>query len=254
MLEALAADLTFQAVLLLARLGACGMLLPGFGEAEVPAPIRLAIVLSLVPLLLPVLAPGLPPAPPDAAEALRLIATEIAVGLWLGWLARLTFLAMTMAGQAIAFLIGLSSLLAPDAALGGQSSSVARLLGLAAAALVLATGLYALPLRALVESYSLLPAGAPLPADAAAEAIVAAGAGSIALALRLAAPLLLLALLTQAASGLLARAAPQAQVFVLAAPAQTAAGLALLALLLPAMLAYWAEALRAAWSTLPGLG
>ncbi len=34
--------LAFQAVLVFARLGAAVMVLPGLGEAEVPAPVRLA--------------------------------------------------------------------------------------------------------------------------------------------------------------------------------------------------------------------
>ena len=65
---------------------------------------------------------------------------------------------------------------------------------------------------------------------------------------------MLLSLLIQAVAGLLGRVAPQTQAFILAAPAQVAAGLALLALLLPALLAHWAQAAREAWQLLPGLG
>ncbi|MFC7612072.1 flagellar biosynthetic protein FliR [Teichococcus aestuarii] len=55
--------LAFQAALLMARIGACGMVLPGLGEADVPATLRLGLALAVVALLLPVLAPGLPPEP-----------------------------------------------------------------------------------------------------------------------------------------------------------------------------------------------
>ena len=41
-------DLAFQAVLVLARIGGAVMLLPGLGAPEVPATIRLALVLALV--------------------------------------------------------------------------------------------------------------------------------------------------------------------------------------------------------------
>jgi flagellar biosynthetic protein FliR len=247
-------NLAFHTVLLLSRLGACAMLLPGLGEADVPTPVRLGFALALVVLMLPALAPGLPSAPDTVTEALRLVGTEVLVGVWIGWLARLIMLATAIAGQAIGYLMGLSSMLAPDPALGAQNTAMARLIGFGAVVLVLASGLYALPLRAMVESYTLLPAGGPLPGGVVAETVVAAGAGSLELALRLVAPLLVFSVLMQVAIGLLARAAPQAQVFVLAAPAQTIGGLALLALLLPAMLAHWAEAARQAWSVLPGLG
>jgi flagellar biosynthetic protein FliR len=245
--------LAFQAALLLCRLGACVMVLPGLGEADLPATLRLGLVLALVPLLLPGLAPDLPPVPDAVPEIARLVAVEVATGLWLGGLARLAAIALGMAGQAASFLTGLASVLAPDPALG-QGTALSRLLGLAGATVVLSSGLYALPLRALAESYAVLPAGAPMATGPAAEAMAVAVAASFELALRLAAPLVLLSLLTQVASGLLTRIAPQAQVFVLTAPAQTLAGIGLLALVLPAILAHWADAARAAWALLPGRG
>jgi flagellar biosynthetic protein FliR len=85
-------------------------------------------------------------------------------------------------------MIGLQGLLVADPELGGQGTALGRAFGLAAACLVLGTGLYAIALQALVQSYEVLPAGAPLPAGAAAEAMAEAGAASLALALRLAAP------------------------------------------------------------------
>ncbi|TCZ53677.1 flagellar biosynthetic protein FliR [Roseicella aquatilis] len=246
--------LAFQAALLFCRLGACGLLLPGLGEADVPAQIRLAMALALVPLLLPVLGPALPPAPEGAAEAARLVATEVLIGLWIGWLARLAALALGMAGQAVGFLIGLSSVLVQDPALGGAGGPLSRLLGVAAAALTLGSGLYRLPLRALAESYALLPAGAAVPTGQVAETLAGAIGGSLDLALRLAAPFVLLSLLVQVAAGLVGRVAPQTQAFVLVLPVQVAAGLGLLALLLPALLAHWLEAAEALWQRLPGLG
>ena len=59
--------LAFHAALLFCRLGAAVMLLPGLGEAEIPATQRLALGLGLVLALLPVLAPALPPAPARTA-------------------------------------------------------------------------------------------------------------------------------------------------------------------------------------------
>lgn len=245
-------SLAFQAVLVFARLGAAVMLLPGLGEQEIPPTIRLALGLALLALLLPGLAPALPPAPDQAAEALRLIVQEVATGLWLGSLARILALAMAMAGQAIAALIGLQGMLVTDPALGAQGTALGRAFGLLAAVLVLASGLYAVALRALAESYAVLPAGAPLPAGIAAEGIAAAGAASLELALRLAAPFVVGAVVLNLALGLLARLAPQVQTFFIAIPGQILAGIALLALLAPPLVATYAEALRAGLATLPG--
>lgn len=244
--------LVFQAALLFARLGAAVMLLPGLGETEVPARIRLGLGLGLVALLLPGLAPALPALPAEGAEAARLVVQEVVIGLWLGGLARLLALGLAIAGQVIATLIGLQGLLVMDPEIGAQATALARALGLAAAVLVLASGLYGVALRALVESYALLPAGAALPAGLAAEAIAAAGAASLELALRLAAPFVIGAVVLNLALGLLARLAPQVQTFFVAVPGQILAGIALLMLLAPPMLLVHAEALRAGFHALPG--
>ncbi|WP_439595298.1 flagellar biosynthetic protein FliR [Falsiroseomonas sp.] len=245
--------LAFQAVLVFARLGAAALLLPGLGEQEVPAPLRLGLGLALLALLFPVVSPGLPPAPEDAAEAARLLAIEVVVGLWIGGLARLAMTAFAMAGQAISALVGLAGLLVMDQNLGAQATALGRAFGLLAVVLVLSTGLYALPLRALAESYAVIPAGDPFPAGAAVEALSQAGADSLALALRLAAPFVIGAVVLNVALGLLARLAPQVQTFFVAVPGQILAGLALLGLLAPALIASFAEAARGSFATLPGL-
>jgi flagellar biosynthetic protein FliR len=248
------APFAFHALLIFARVGAAMMLLPGLGETEIPASIRLAIALALVPLLVPPLSSDLPPVPEQPAQLVRLITLEVLAGLWLGGLARLILLAMAMAGQTTALMLGLSSVLTQDPALGQGGTVLSRLFGMLAALLVLSTGLYALPLSALAGSYAVLPAGDPLPAGFAAESLAAMGAESLALALRLAAPFVLAAVLFNLALGLLARLAPQVQVYFVAVPAQILGGLALLGLVAAPLLAAFATALAEAFGRIPGAG
>ena len=253
LLEVLA-PLAFHALLIFARVGAAMMLLPGLGETEVPANVRLTIALALVVLLLPLLSPGLPPVPEAPAELAQLIVLETLAGLWLGGLARLILLALAMAGQVAALMLGLSSVLVQDPALGQGGTVLSRLFGMLAALLVLSTGLYALPLSAVVGSYAVLPAGDPLPAGFAAESLAAMGAESLELAIRLAAPFVLAAVLFNLALGLLARLAPQVQVYFVAVPAQILGGLALLGLIAAPMLLAFGAALTDAFGRLPGSG
>lgn len=243
--------LAFQAALLFCRLGAAVMLLPGLGEQEIPATLRLTLGVVLVPLLLPVLGPALPAAPEAVGEALRLIATEILVGLWIGTLARFIAMALAQAGQVIATMIGLTSPLQGDLELGAQATVLGRALGAATAVLILSTGLYAIPLGALVHSYAVLPVGAPL-SGAVAESVARAAGESLDLALRLAGPFVLGAILFNVGMGLVSRLAPQVQIFVVAAPAQILAGTGLLMLLLPAMIAVWQTASQELFLALPG--
>jgi flagellar biosynthetic protein FliR len=246
--------LAFQAVLVFARLGAAVMLLPGLGEAEIPAPLRLALGLALVALLLPALLPGLPAPPADGVAAARMVATEVLVGLWLGGLARLAVMALAVAGQLVAVLVGLSALLVSDPDMGSGGTALSRAFGLLAAVLVLATGLHGLALSALLGSYAALPAGDPFPGGLAAETVARAGAESLALALRLAAPFIIGAVVLNLALGLLARLAPGVQTFFVAVPGQILAGFALLMLLAPPMLMAFEASLRASLAELAGRG
>jgi len=189
---------------------------------------------------------------PDGMAGPAMIAAELLTGLALGWLARLPALALGMAGAIIATLLGLSSVLQPDPALGGQSTALARLFGLAAPVLILATGLYTLPLSALSGSYALIGPGGTLPAGDTVELLIRVAGSAFGLALQLSAPFLVAGIIWQVAIGLLARVAPQLQAFSVAAPGQILGGLVLFGLLASRILSHWEGGLAASWATLPG--
>jgi flagellar biosynthetic protein FliR len=252
-LPALLPAWTFAFLLLACRIGAAVMTLPAFGEAEVPVTVKAAIALAFAGVLWPALSPGLPPPPADAARAMLLVVTECLIGLWIGGLARMIVLALPIAAQFVGFLLGLSSAVLFDPAFGATGTALSRLLGLGAIVLLFATGMHALPLAALAGSYAVLPAGAPFPAEAAAEAAVAMLAASFGLAFQLAGPFVLAGIVFQLALGVMSRIVPQMQVYFVAMPAQIIGGLALMAALAGALLGAWTEAARALFTDLPGL-
>lgn len=245
--------LAFAFVLVLSRVSAAVMLLPGVGETEVPPTVRAGLALAVTVLLLPVVQPRLPAEPETVAGLTLLIAGELLVGGWIGWLARLATWACGMAGQVISFMLGLSSVLMPDATLGGQSTALERLFNMAAVLVLLASGLHAVPLRALAGSYVVLVPGGGLPVGDGLESVVAALAESFALAARLAAPFILLGTAWQVALGLLARLVPRLQVYFIAMPGQILGGFLMLAVLSGAMLAAWRDGAEQALARLPGL-
>ncbi|HTW25733.1 MAG TPA: flagellar biosynthetic protein FliR [Acetobacteraceae bacterium] len=245
--------LAFAFVLVLCRVSAAVMLMPGLGEAEPPPMLRAGFALALTVLLLPAVQPMLPAVPFDIWPLARMAAAELLAGGLLGWLARLVALSLPIAGQFISYMLGLSSVLVPDATFGGQGTATSRLFGIAAPVLILGSGLYALPLSALAGSYAVFPAGAVLPASDAATVVVSAVGESFSLALRLAAPFLIAGLVWQVALGLLARLVPTLQVFFIAQPGQILGGLLLLMLVAGALLVAWSSAAHDAFSVLPGL-
>jgi len=243
----------FAFVLVIARIGSAMALLPGLGEAEPPAMLRVGLALAVTALLLPGIAPSIPPVPEAGAQAAFMIAAEVVTGLWIGWLARLLVLALPVAGQFIAYMLGIANVLQPDPELGGQATPIARLFAVAAPLAVLATGLYALPLAALAGSYRLIPPGTLLPAADTAETAAHAAAAAFALAVRLASPFLLVSIVWHAATGLLARLVPRLQVYFVVMPAQILGGIALLAVLATALLTAWQGSVRSSFAGLPGL-
>ena len=252
LLEALP-GFAFAFVLVLARTSMTVMLMPGLGEADPPPTIRAGIALAITVLLLPIIAPLVPAVPDSGMASAGMVTAELCVGALLGWLARLPVLALTMAGSVVSYMVGLSNVVQTDPALGGQSAAMARLFGLVAPVLVLSTGLYALPLSALAGSYDLVAPGTLLPAGPLADTIATGVSFSVGLAIRLSAPFLLIGTVFQVGLGLLARLVPQLQPYGAAVPGQILGGLALLAILALPMLTYWTDAVRSAWSVLPGL-
>ncbi len=244
----------FGFALVLARVSAAVMLLPGLGEADPPPMLRAGLAAALTLLLLPVIRPLIPAPPAAVLPAAGMVLAEVVTGLWLGWLARVLVLALPMAGQIAAYMVGLSNVLEPDTGLGPQSSALGRALSLAAAVVVLASGLWAVPVAALAGSFRLIAPGVLLPAGVGAASAAWAVAQGFALALRLAAPFVIASIVWQVATGVVARLIPRLQVYFLAMPAQILGGLGLLALLAGAMITAWQDALRLGFERLPGLG
>jgi len=227
------ADLSIQVtvfLILFARIGAVVMALPVFAEDSVPPQIRLVLALGLTLGLYGLLHQRVT-VPPDGGGALMAaIVTQVVVGLAIGLLVRVLFSAATMAGAVISLQIGLSSVLVPDAALGGQVPILSRFIAVAAGVACMALGIHHLWIAAIVHSYDQFPVGAlPPAADLAHLAIVALGRATE-LAVNMAAPLVVYGILFNTALGLAARMAPTLQVFFVAQPLNILFGLTLFAM------------------------
>lgn len=225
-----------------ARLGAALMLLPPFGDMFVPPRIRLSLALALSALVTPLAAPVLPALPENSVELALILGGEIAVGLFIGGLARILMSGLHTAGIVVAYQTGLgaATAFAPDQG-GDQGVMIGRLFTILALVLLFVTDLHQTLLMALVDSYrSLPPAGIPPAGDFAALAIDFM-AGAFVIAVKVAAPLLVIGFLFYVGIGLLARLMPAMQVFFVALPLQMALGFWILMVGLSTMLLWYLE-------------
>ncbi len=244
-------DHLFGMSLLLCRVSAAVMLLPGVGESDAPMMIRAGTAVAFTLLLYPPLASQMP-MQAGAAENLGMIASELAVGGLLGWLARLVALALPFAGQIISIQMGLTSVLQPDAEMGAQSAVVGQMFSRALPVLVLGSGLYRMALSALAGSYAVMPAGAFFSAGDATMMVVQGVSRFWALGIELAAPFLFAGILWHGSLGLIGRLVPRVQTYIVSAPGQILGGLLLLAMLISTILRVWGGTAGEVWAALPG--
>jgi flagellar biosynthesis protein FliR len=231
----------FAPLLVFARLGSALMLLPGFGELQVPQRYRLLFALFLAMLVAPVLAPRLPALPDAPGRLMALIGGEIVIGLFLGSIARFMLLALEIAGNVISMQLGLSTAQVFNPLVGQESTLPGSMLMVLGALLVLITNTHHLMLRAAVDSYRVFAAGQmPSFADLS-DAVARTAAASFQLGLELAAPFLVVGIVFFVALGILSRLVPQLQVFFVSLPLQILGGLAIFALTLTATMGWFIE-------------
>jgi len=215
MLEKVLISELFAFLLVFCRVGSAIMLLPGFGEAYVPARARLLLAAMFSVALAPALH-NMPHVPSNIMALFSLILAEILIGLFLGGLSRMLIGAIHMAGMIIAYQSSLASALTQDIAHSqAQGTSLGNLLGMSALVLLFATDLHHLMLRGIAESYTLFVAG-QLPAIGDfSEHATRTMSGSFRMAMQLAAPHLVIGLLIYLGAGIISRLMPNIQIFFL---------------------------------------
>lgn len=220
--------MVMSAALVAARVTACLMVAPGFSSPRVSMRARLFLALALSLLVEPLARERLAAeaAGPLAAQALALM-RETVIGALLGLVARAYLLCFDMMTTAISNFVGLSAAFAPAPDSDQAAPTLANALGLAATMLVFASGLDGELIRALIGSYQLFPPDASL-SQASLSLFLEALRDATVIGLRIAGPLLAMALVGNIAFGAASRFVPQAPIYFVASPILIGLGLAAL--------------------------
>ena len=231
--------------LILSRVGAMVMLMPGVGETTVPPRIRLsfAFVLSLV--LYPVLASKLPAPPTTLGETAAQVGLEVIIGLAIGALLRFFLGSLAVAGEVVSLQTTLSFAQTTNPLQAQPTTTVATFLTLLGLTLVFATGLHQSFIAAVAHSYDVLAPGRPFGTRDFGGLAIAAFGQTFALGIQLAAPVIVFSLAFNVATGFVNRAMPQFQVFFAATPLQVLLGFSVFALGLGVLGLVWIDRYRA---------
>ncbi|WP_298851054.1 flagellar biosynthetic protein FliR [uncultured Ruegeria sp.] len=234
-------DALWQAFVVFLRVSALVSLQPAFGERSIPTRIKLGISVAFTLVVLP----AIPPVRfnPELWTMIRLVASEVLIGLVLGIGLRLFVLALQTAGSIAAQSTSLSQLLGGAAA--DPVPAMGYLLTLAGLTLAVTMGLHVRAAQLLIQSYTLFPAGLSPDAPDLSRWGVQQVARSFELAFALATPFVIASLIYNLALGVINRAMPQLMVAFVGAPAITFAGLFLLFAGTPLILSVWSDALIA---------
>ncbi len=224
------------------RVGAAVTVLPAFGEASVPARIKIGLALAFTVIVAPAVPTFETPTPSFEIIA-RYSATETMNGLLMGIGIRMFVLALQTAGTIAGQSTSLAQLL--GGASGEPLPAIGNVLVFAALALAVTMGLHVYVARYLIGSYMILPAGAFPAREIMTEWGVSHMAQAFNFAFRLAAPFVIISAIYNLMLGVINRAMPQLMVAFVGAPLITAGGLFLLFLVAPALLTLWWGALEA---------
>ncbi len=224
--------------LVVVRIGAIVMTMPVFRSRSIPILFKLGLAFAVSMALFSIL--QLEPVPvfnhifPFAIGVIG----EVMIGISIGLSIRLLFAGIQIAGQLAGYQMGLAIANVMDPSTSQQLPILSQFNQLFATLLLLATNAHHIFLRALAESYRLVPPFGFHFSNSLMQQIVDLGAKMFVIAVQVGAPIIAALLLISVAFGLIARTVPQMNVFIVAMPLKIGVGLLFLGFSLPYLSTY----------------
>jgi len=212
--------------LIMIRAGFILIMLPFFGSKTIPAIFKIGLIIAIAALLTPVIDFRV-----REEEIPLFILRELFTGITLGLVARIVFLAIETAGQIMSNAMGFSiaTLFNPEI---GQSTEVARLFSSILMLLFLSIDAHHDLIYIFARSYEWLPGGS-FSLNSVLPYVINLTASLFVIALKVAAPVVTVMLITNILFGFLYRAAPQMNVFFVGYPVYIFLGLFVMLLSMP---------------------
>jgi flagellar biosynthetic protein FliR len=219
-------------LLVVCRVGGLFVLAPGFSATMIPNRIKLMLAMALALAMMPIAVHG-QTVPLDAGEYVMLMLKELGVGLIFAFPMALVGAAVQAGASLLDTLIGFSFSSVLDPVNNQQTAILGQFYSLFAVLVLLMSGGDHIMIEGIGASYRALPITAYPHIDALAGGALSAFAQVWVIGLEIAAPVLVALVITDAAIGLVSRAVPQMNVFVVGLPAKILVGMTVIAATLP---------------------
>lgn len=238
-MDALLADLAPQAILFLliaTRLSAMMLVAPVFSSRTIPVRVKAGLVILVSYIALPLVAAEGGRVPSDPLELVLLAGKEAVIGLAFGLVAQFLFAAVQTAGAFIDINAGFAIAQAIDPTTSSSTTILGRWYNVVAVSAFLALGGQELLVAGVVRSFDLAPPLADLDMGAVVAGVLAQADDILLVVVQLSAPILGALLITDVTLGIISRAVPQMNVFIVGLPLKIIIALAGSAILLPAFI------------------
>jgi flagellar biosynthetic protein FliR len=223
-------DAVVRIGLLLARPSMLVASVPAFGGQAAPPHARIGLAILLAVLSLPLV--PVPPVPSLAALGV-IVARELAIGLALGLAVRAVLAGAELGGHLTSNQLMLSYGSTIDPQGGARNTLLATLYGNVALLTFFAIDGHHMLLRGLAASYHALPIGLGAIDGSLAGSVMRLLGVVFVFGLRLAAPIIVVMLIVELATGLLSKAAPALNLMVVGTPIRLVVGLLAVAAVAP---------------------
>lgn len=210
--------------------------IPVLGSAVIPTRVRLGVGIMLALVLVPMQPIAAPSTAIPLGPFLLQVGLELTTGLLAGFVIRAAFAALQMAAGMMSLLAGFSAGQFINPTLNIQGSALDQFFLLTTTTIFVVLNGHHQLIIGLSRIFDLVPLGTFVFDVVARDQLVAITVGMWTSALQIAFPLVAAMFLVDLALGLIARAAPQIQVFFLGAPLKTGLGMLALAASLPILL------------------
>ena len=219
-------------MLVLSRVAGIFAALPVFGGRRLPIRIKVVTVFMITLVCFPTLSVSMPQVPSDAFSLALLALSELMIGLTLAFITQIIFAAVEFSGQIIGMQMGLtiSSIIDPSQGIQIQIMSVIQTLF--ATLMFLSLNIHHIFIRAIIDSFKVIPLGGWHLNGELINFLVQRTADIFIIGIRLAAPVMVALLLTTVALGIMARAFPQMNIFMISMPLNIGLGLIILGMTL----------------------
>lgn len=233
-MEVFSVELILTGFLIFVRVSALVGSAPFFSNASIPVRVKALTAIALTIILYPIVPLQGAAIPMDAKslEVVIAILKEVLVGIAMGLTGQLIFAAFQMGGELMSINIGIAFANVVDPVSQNQGSIISQLFMLLGIFIFLGIGGHIYYIRALAESFDIVPVGVMV-AHQAAPVFMRIAAYMFIISVQMAAPFIIVLFLLDLSFAIFARIMPQANIFFIALPLKIGIGFLLLLLILP---------------------